>query len=95
MIHVLARINVSPESAAAAHEVLAKLAEASRKETGCRSYELLHRPDAPHVLQTIEEWDDQTCVDAHMQTPHLKDAMKVAKPMFTTPPEILSFVKAA
>ena len=46
MIHVMARINVKPESAAAARDILIALVSASRKEAGCLAYELFQRPDA-------------------------------------------------
>lgn len=94
MVHVLARINVKPESADAACDILLTLAAASREEPGCKRYEIFHRPDAPHVLQAIEEWDDQASVDAHMQTPHFGVANKAVGSMVTSPPEILSFVRA-
>lgn len=93
MIHVMARINVTPESADAAKAILATLVAASRKEAGCLAYELFQRPDAPHVFQTVEQWTDQAAVDAHMATPHIATAIAAAGPMFTAPPEILGFAK--
>lgn len=93
MIHVMARINVKPESAAAARDILTTLVNASRKEAGCIAYELFQRPDAPHVFQTVERWADQAAVDAHMTTPHIGAAIAAASPMFTAAPEILSFDK--
>ena len=93
MIYVMARINVKPESAAAARDILIPLVNASRKEAGCLAYELFQRPDAAHVFQTVEQWTDQAAVDAHMGTPHIAAAIAAAGPMFTAPPEILTFAK--
>ena len=93
MIHVMARINVKPESAAVARDILIALVSASRTEAGCLAYELFQRPDAPHVFQTVEQWTDQAAVDAHMGTPHIVAAIAAAGPMFTAPPEILTFAK--
>ena len=93
MIHVMARINVTPESADAAKAILTTLVAASRKEAGCLACELFQRLDAPHVFQTVEQWTDQAAVDAHMATPHIGAAIAAAGPMFTAPPEILGFAK--
>lgn len=93
MVHIMARINVKPESAAAARDILTALVAASRKEAGCLHYELFQRPDATHVFQTVERWTDQMAVDAHMASPHIGAAIAAATPMFTAPPEILTFTK--
>lgn len=95
MIHVLARITVKPESAAAAREILLTLVSETRKEPGCRAYELFQRADAPHEFQTVEQWDDQASVDAHMASPHIGAAIAAAGPMFAAPPEIRAFDKLA
>ena len=93
MIYVMARINVTPESAVTAKTILTTLVAASLEEAGCLAYELFQRPDAPHVFQTVEQWTDQAAVDAHMKTAHVGAAIAAAGPMFTAPPEILAFAK--
>ena len=93
MIHILARITVKPESAAAARDILTTLVNASRKEPGCIDYQLLQKADAPHVFQTFELWADQGSVDAHMAAPNVGAAIAAAGPLFTAPPEILAFNK--
>ena len=93
MIHIMARINVNPESAAAAKAILTTLVNESRKESTCVSYALFQRPDAPHVFQTVEQWTDKASADAHMATPHVGAAIAAAGPMFAAPPEILAFDK--
>ena len=95
MIHVLARITVKPESAAAARQILLTLVNETRKEAGCKAYELFQRADAPHEFQTVEEWADQASVDAHMSSPHIGAAIAAAGPMFAAPPEIHTFDKLA
>ena len=93
MIHVLARITVKPESAAAAREILTKLVAETRKEAGCKAYELFQRADAPHEFQTVEQWVDQASVDGHMKSPHIAAALEAAGPMFSAPPAIHSYEK--
>ncbi len=93
MIHILARINVKPESAAAARDILTTLVNASRKEPGCIDYQLLQQADAPHVFQTVELWADQASVDTHMAAANVGAAIAAAGPLFAAPPEILAFNK--
>lgn len=93
MHHVLARITVKPASAGAARKILQELVARSRKERGCASYALYQRSDAPHIFQTVEAWKQKSDAEAHMQTPHLASAVAEAAPMFTQPPEIVSWTK--
>ena len=93
MVHIHARITVKPESAAAAKGILTTLVHASRKEAGCIAYELFQRADAPHEFRTIEQWADKAAVDGHMGSAHVGAAIAAAGPMFTAPPEILTFDK--
>ncbi len=95
MVHVHARINVKPEFAAEARKILDTLATETRKEAGCRAYELFQRADAPHEFRTVEQWADQASVDGHMKSAHIAAAIAAATPMFTMPPEILTFDKIA
>ena len=91
MIHIMARINVKPESAAQAKAILTALVNESRKEAAYVAYALFQRPDAPHVFQTVEQWTDQAGADAHLKTAHVGAAIAAAGPMFTAAPEILAF----
>ncbi|MEO8080542.1 MAG: putative quinol monooxygenase [Caldimonas sp.] len=93
MIHVMASIVVHPPHAAAAKALLIELAEASRKEAGCLSYELFQRPDLPHVFQTVESWRAAEDADAHMKTAHVGAAIAAAGSMFAAPPQIVFFAK--
>lgn len=93
MVHVLARIVVKPENAAAARTVLEKLVDESRKEPGCVSYLLYQQTKAPHVFQTVEEWKSQADVDAHLKSPHLGAAVAAAGAFFAAAPEILDYAK--
>ena len=93
MLYVMARLNVKPESAAAALALLTTLVNETRKEAGCLGYELFQRPDAPHVFQTVEQWTDRAAADAHMKSPHVGAAIAAAGSMFTSAPEIVMFDK--
>ena len=93
MIHVMASIIVKPEHAAAAKAMLVELAATSRGEAGCVGYALYQRPDAAHVFQTVEQWNSQGDVDAHMTTPHVAAAIGAAMPMLASPLAVHAFEK--
>ncbi|WP_309678450.1 putative quinol monooxygenase [Polaromonas sp.] len=95
MHYVLARITVKPEAADAARQLLTTLVAESRQEAGCVSYELYQQAAAPHVFQTVEQWQDEAAANAHMATPHLGAAVAAAGPLFAAPPEILAYSKLA
>ena len=88
MVHVMASIIFKPEHAAAAKKLLVELAAATRNEPGCIAYELYQRPDALHEFHTMEQWNSQGDVDAHMKTPHIAAALATGGPMFASPPAI-------
>lgn len=93
MIHVMASIIVKPEHATAAKAMLVELAATSRAEAGCIAYSLFQQPDAPNVFQTVEQWNAQGDVDAHMKTPHVAAAIGAAMPMLASPLEVHGFEK--
>lgn len=93
MHHILARITVKPESADAAKAILTELVKKSRHDAGCASYDLYQQTEAPHVFQTVEQWNSKADADAHMTTPHIGAAIAAASPMFAAPPEILAYDK--
>ncbi len=80
-LRVIATIPIDPERAAEAAPALAKLAEASRGDTGCLAYEIYESAAAPGVFVTVEEWVGQADLDAHMTQPHVAEAFEVAGPL--------------
>lgn len=95
MVHIMARITARPESADTLKGLLADLAAQSRKEEGCLHYELFQRQDAEHVFQTVERWTDQAAVDAHMDSPHVTNAIALGSAHFGAAPEIHAFSQIA
>jgi quinol monooxygenase YgiN len=93
--HVLARITFKPDAIEAGRKIMTDLVEQSRHDKGCMAYALYQQADAPHVFQTVEDWDTQADADAHMATAHVGAAIAAGMPLFATPPEILAFAKVA
>jgi quinol monooxygenase YgiN len=74
-VHVVATIPIKPESAAEATEGLKALVDAVRTENGCISYDLYESNSVPNTFVTVEVWESQDALDAHMTSPALGEAV--------------------
>jgi quinol monooxygenase YgiN len=52
---------------------------ATRKEAGCRQYELLASTENPDGLHYFERWDSREALDRHMNSPHMAAFGKIKK----------------
>ena len=77
-LRVVATIPVKPESVEALRPALNALADATRAEEGCLSYDLYESAAAPGFFVTVEEWRSQEDLDAHMKTEHVGAAISAA-----------------
>lgn len=87
-LHVVALLPAKPGSEAVLGDALKTLAEASRQEEGCLSYEVYDSVSAPGTFITVELWTGQEALDAHFQTPHLQAALGVAGEHLEGAPQI-------
>jgi quinol monooxygenase YgiN len=87
-LRVVATIPAKSGSEDDVRSALTTLAEASRSEDGCVSYELFESAAAPGTFVTIETWRGQEELDAHMQSPHLLAALAAAGPLLDGAPAI-------
>jgi quinol monooxygenase YgiN len=79
-VHVVAHFIALPEAAAAVREIVTGFIEPTRKEAGCIAYVLVQNDADPLEFTFVEEWASGEALDAHLQTPHLKQgAAKLAK----------------
>jgi quinol monooxygenase YgiN len=69
-VRVLVPCTVDGQHQASALEVYRELVEATRREAGCLSYELLQRVDDSTRFVLVEEWESQDHLDAHTRTEH-------------------------
>ena len=79
-LHVVATIPIRADGVELARTALAELAAATRSEEGCLGYAAYESGAAPGLFVTVEEWRDQSDLDAHMSTPHLARAFEVLGP---------------
>lgn len=87
-INVVAVITAKPGSEDAVRAALEGLVAPTREEAGCRAYDLSESAAAPGTFITVEEWDDPSDLDAHMQTPHIQSALAVLGTELAAPPAI-------
>jgi len=90
---MMARIIANAHSTVALGDVLKVLAEATRTEHGCVSYELFQNADNAAEFVTVEDWESDAAANAHMATRHVKEAIAKAMPLLGQAPAIHRFIK--
>ena len=88
VLKVVALITAKPGSEELVRSTLAGLAVETRKEEGCRKYELFTSAATPGTFVTIEEWASQADFDGHLASPHIAAALGATADALTTPPAI-------
>lgn len=56
---------------------LPKVDQLFQKEDGCLSYEYYYNAHAPNELLLIEQWSSKEAQENHLQTPHMKQLLKI------------------
>lgn len=74
-LKVIARIKARPEKIEEMRALLSGLVEPTRAEAGCVRYELLHNTADPSDFTFVEEWRDDSALESHFNTEHLKAAL--------------------
>ena len=87
-INVVAILVAKPGSETIVWEALQGLVEPTRAEPGCVSYDLYMSKVDPLTFITIELWDNEAALDAHMKTPHIAKALTIAGEHLATAPQI-------
>ena len=88
MLIVAGRIQIRPERRAAAVAAAVKMAQATEREAGCRSYRFSSDLDDPNLFFLFEEWEDEAALTAHFQTPHMAEFNAVVPQFVAGPPSI-------
>ena len=83
MIYVIARAEIMPEKFSAYVDELQRLVPLVRAEDGCLVYDPcvdLEGEGAGRFITIIEKWASKEHWQSHMQTVHMADFRRVAKP---------------
>lgn len=73
MLTVIAELIVKEESIETVKTELLKLVEPTRLEEGCIEYRLHQDNDDSKVFIFFEIWENLTCLERHMESPHFKN----------------------
>lgn len=95
MIRVVAHISARPERIADLEALLRSLIEPTRKEAGCRRYELHVNNADPSEFTFIEEWESDAALDAHLASPHLQAAFPRVPELCMAMPDIRRYTLLA
>jgi quinol monooxygenase YgiN len=85
---VVAHLTSKPETANQTRSVLEGLIGPTRAESGCIRYELHSNNNDPTRFCFIEEWTDDTALDEHLETPHLRALRERVPELLACPPDI-------
>lgn len=83
MIFVIATIEISAGSIETYKAAARPCVEATRKESGCISYDLNQDLETPHKFVFVERWQDRASLGAHFETAHLKAFAEAIGPLIT------------
>lgn len=72
MIIVAGHVRVDAANVEDATKIVLAMMRETRREDGCRRYDITHSVETPGQFHVYEEWDDLPALEAHFATPHMK-----------------------
>ena len=69
----------------------ATLVEPTRREAGCRSYDLWQDAADPTRFVMVEEWESEAALQQHLTLPTLQRAVAALRPMGAGPIEVFRY----
>lgn len=76
MIIVHGTIPIKPDCREQAIDLARRMADATRLETGCISYDFYVGLSDPNTLMLFQEWENMECLMGHFQTDHMDAFLK-------------------
>lgn len=76
MIIVHGTIPIRPEARDKALDLARRMAEATRTEVGCISYDFYIGLSDPNTLMLFQEWENMESLMGHFQTDHMDDFLQ-------------------
>jgi quinol monooxygenase YgiN len=80
-VKVILHLTARPETIEALKTVLLRVAEQSRTEQSCISYQVLQDPAAPCNFTLVEDWASEAAIDHHMSLSHTQQAFAEGVPL--------------
>jgi quinol monooxygenase YgiN len=80
-VKVILHLTARPDTVEALKAVLLRLAEHSRAEAGCNSYQVLQDPAELCNFTLVEDWVDAAALAHHMTLPHTRQGFAEGLPL--------------
>jgi quinol monooxygenase YgiN len=90
-LRVVARIKALPDTVDLVRSILLELIGPTRKEDGCIVYELLQNKADPTDFTFVEEWQNESSLERHANSPHLKTAAEKLHGVVAEAPDIRTY----
>ena len=87
-VTIIAKLRSKPGMETRVREVFSALRDPTHKEAGCSNYELHQSLEDPREFVFYENWARAAHLDAHLKTPHVQAAFKIAPEILDSPIEI-------
>ena len=87
MVYATIRMDISPEKAKEALEILSSIAERTRVEPGCISCRVYRDVQEEHMIMVEELWRSQEELERHLRSSDYRSVLLVVE-MAEVPPEI-------
>lgn len=90
-LRVIARAKAKPDQIAQVRAILTTLVDATRREPGCLSYELLQNHADATEFVFVERWASAAEEQAHFVTPHLLTTLQQLTGLLASEPQICRY----
>lgn len=93
MIRVVAKFDFKSEKKEKAMELCKELVNETRKETGCKGYDLAQSAKDENQYVVLEIWESQEVLDVHSASEHFTKIVPQLVEMCVTDPTIESYMQ--
>ena len=90
-VHVIVEAEVLPAHTEEVKVTLTRLADFSRRETGCLAYEVLYDKERPTHMTITEIWSDASALNVHRASAHVAAALGSLEGKLAAAPVIHEF----
>jgi quinol monooxygenase YgiN len=87
-VRVVAQVKSLPDKVDEMISVLKVLTEKTRQEVGCIRYDVVQNKEDPTDFIMVEEWENQTVLNAHFEAAHFKEAVEQQKSLVSVEPTV-------
>ncbi len=90
-LRVIARVHAKLDHVAQVREILTALVDATRREPGCLSYELLQNHADATEFVFVEQWASAEAEQSHFVTPHVLATLQQLSGLLASEPQICRY----